>query len=88
MIGKPKTIIIKDIYDMMKQGKLITPPYQRNFVWNTKQQALLSDSILKGHYIGQMLLAKSEKSDYYNIIDGQQRIKTIYFFIENGFKLC
>lgn len=87
MIGKPKTIVIKEIYDMMKQGKLIIPPYQRNFVWNTKQQALLIDSILKGHYIGQMLLAKSEKSDYYNIIDGQQRIKTIYFFIENGFKV-
>ena len=87
MIGTQKTIIVNDVYNMMKQGRLKVPSYQRNYVWSTKQQALLIDSILNGRYIGQMLLAKSEGPDYYEIIDGQQRIKTIYFFIKNGFKV-
>lgn len=87
MVGTPKTIVVNDIYKMMKQEQLRVPSYQRNYVWTTEQQALLIDSILKGHYIGQMLLAKSEEADCYDIIDGQQRIKTIYFFIENGFKV-
>lgn len=87
MVGTPKTIIINDIYNMMKQEQLRVPSYQRNYVWTTEQQALLIDSVLKGHYIGQMLLAKSEEADCYDIIDGQQRIKTIYFFIENGFRV-
>lgn len=72
---------------MMKHGQLRVPSYQRNYVWTTDQQALLIDSILKGHYIGQMLIAKSDETDCYDIIDGQQRIKTIYFFIENGFRV-
>lgn len=73
---------------MMKQEQLRVPSYQRNYVWTTEQQAQLIDSVLKGHYIGQMLLAKSaEAADCYDIIDGQQRIKTIYFFIENGFRV-
>jgi len=87
MVGEQKTIIIKDIYDMMKQSQLKVPSYQRNYVWNIEQQTLLIDSILKGHYIGQMVLAESKDSNCYDIIDGQQRIKTIYFFIENGFKI-
>ena len=52
MVGEQKTIIIKDIYDMMKQSQLKVPSYQRNYVWNIEQQTLLIDSILKGHYIG------------------------------------
>lgn len=87
MIGKQKTIVIKDIYNMMKQRKLKVPMYQRNYVWNIEQQSRLINSILKGHYIGQMFLVKSEEPNSYDIIDGQQRIKTIYFFIENGFKV-
>ncbi len=87
MLGTPKTIVVNDIYKMMKQEQLRVPSYQRNYVWTTEQQALLIDSVLKGHYIGQMLLAKSEEADCYDIIDGQQRIKTIYFFIENGFRV-
>ena len=88
MVGTPKTIIVNDIYNMMKQEQLRVPSYQRNYVWTTEQQAQLIDSVLKGHYIGQMLLAKSaEAADCYDIIDGQQRIKTIYFFIENGFRV-
>ena len=79
MIGTQKTIIVNDIYNMMKKEQLRVPSYQRNYVWTTEQQELLIESVLKGHYIGQMLLAKSEDSDCYNIIDGQQRIKTIYF---------
>ena len=85
--GELKTIIIKDIYKMMKQGQLRVPPYQRNYVWNEEQRALLIDSVLKGHYIGQMVLAKTDKADCYDIIDGQQRLKTIYYFIENGFRI-
>lgn len=72
---------------MMKQGQLRVPPYQRNYIWNEEQQSLLIDSVLKGHYIGQMVLAKTDKADCYDIIDGQQRLKTIYYFIENGFRI-
>lgn len=72
---------------MMKQGQLKVPPYQRNYVWDEVQQALFIDSIIKGHYVGQMLLVKSEKPNCLDIVDGHQRLKTIYNFIENGFQV-
>ena len=81
------TINVNDIYKMMKQGELKVPSYQRNFVWSIEKQSLLIDSILKGYYIGQILLARSEDESCFYIIDGQQRIKTIYYFVENGFKI-
>ena len=34
-----------------------------------------------------MIDKSAEAADCYDIIDGQQRIKTIYFFIENGFRV-
>ena len=87
MLGKSKSFKIKEVYNMMKQELLKVPPYQRNFVWNIDKQELLIESILAGNYIGQMIFAKSNIENCYDIIDGQQRLKTIFYFIENGFSI-
>lgn len=87
MVGKQKTITIQNIYTMMKNKQLRVPSFQRGYVWSEEQQRLFIDSILNGYYIGYMLLLRTELQDCFDIIDGQQRLKTIYYFIENGFKI-
>ena len=87
MDKEQKQICIADVYQMMKQGQLRVPAYQREFVWSETQQELLIDSIMQGIYIGQMFIAKGEQCNSYDIIDGQQRIKTICNFIDNDFQI-
>ena len=87
MDKEQQQISIADVYQMMKQGQLRVPAYQREFVWSISQQELLIDSIMQGIYVGQMFIAKGEQCDSYDIIDGQQRIKTICNFIDNNFQI-
>lgn len=69
------------------------PEYQRGVVWSTVQKKKLIDSLLRGyplpliylHHI-KRLVAGAQRDDF-EIIDGQQRINSLYEFREGAFKL-
>lgn len=70
--------------DYFKQDKLIfNTEYQRSEVWPIKKKQTLIDSIIKEYHVGMVFLRKSE--NYYEVLDGQQRLKTIFQFMENEF---
>lgn len=74
---------IKDKYD---KGKLdLNPPYQRRFIWSLSDQQTLIDSILKGYAIPNIFLFEKRKSEF-EMVDGQQRSRTIIGFIDKQFK--
>ena len=68
------------------------PVYQRNYEWSAEQCEKLFNDILQAHKLNQFhftgsvvysLLCRGEnKIDSYVIIDGQQRLTTIYIFIK------
>ncbi len=67
------------------------PVYQRNYEWSKEQCTKLFDDILAAHkkdryhFTGSVVFAplKAEnKIDYYVVIDGQQRLTTIYILIK------
>lgn len=68
------------------------PVYQRNYEWSSEQCEKLFEDILQAHKLNQFhftgsvvysLLCRGEnKIDSYIIIDGQQRLTTIYIFIK------
>lgn len=74
------------IHKNQDEGKMVVPSYQRGFVWKKEQENELVDSIKKGLPFGSMLLYKDENKGNYRIIDGLQRSRTIYKFIENPSK--
>lgn len=68
-------------------GKLnIRPPYQREFIYDTKQKESVIDTILKGFPLNVMYWAVCE-NDHYEIIDGQQRTMSICEFIAGNFSI-
>lgn len=77
---------IKRLYSAFKTGKLnLSPPYQRNFIWSTKDQQILINSINNNIPIPNFfILEKKDKT--FEMVDGQQRSRTIISFIEKGFK--
>ena len=86
MAGEQRIFSVSEIYEMIKSGKLFGVESRRELGWNVEQKKLLIDSILKGKYIGEMVLSKPEGKDGFAVVDGRKRLRTVYDFIENGFK--
>lgn len=57
----------------------IRPAYQREFIYNTKEQEAVIDSIMKGFPINSMYWVKNEDGRY-ELLDGQQRTISICDF--------
>lgn len=74
---KPTQIAISDIF---KDVEYIVPIYQRNYAWKAKQiEQLIEDinSAKDNYYLGTLIVNQKEQS-VYEVIDGQQRLTTLY----------
>lgn len=68
-------------------GKLnIRPPYQREFIYDTKQKEAVINTILKEFPLNVMYWAVCD-DDHYEIIDGQQRTMSICEFVSGNFSI-
>lgn len=69
------------------RGSLIlNPDWQRNYVWNQHQASKLIESFLLGIPVPVVYLAKNEKGDY-EVIDGQQRLRSVFNFLDSKYSL-
>ena len=80
-----KEITISQLIEWIKKDRInLHPPYQRNFIWSSKDQKLLIDSILKGYPLPNFFIYK-KKDGTYDMVDGQQRATTISKYIKGDF---
>ncbi|MBD8017078.1 GmrSD restriction endonuclease domain-containing protein [Kaistella pullorum] len=73
-------------------GKLdVRPPFQREFVYDDKQRAMVIDTVMKGHPLNVMYWAVRDASagsaTHYEIIDGQQRTISICQYVANDYSV-
>ncbi len=54
-------LTIRNILNMVRDGNLRIPTFQRGFVWNADKVAFLMDSIYKGYPIGSLLLWRTKE---------------------------
>lgn len=88
------THTVREILDLKRSNMLyVNSEYQRGPVWNSAQKKKLIDSVLRGYPIPLIYLhhirtqvAGMQREDL-EIIDGQQRINSLYEFKEGAFKL-
>lgn len=76
---KPVTPNIKSLQLDWEDKTLQIPKYQRNFVWTLKQASLFIESLMLKLPIPTLMFLADESCNL--IIDGQQRIKSILYFI-------
>lgn len=83
-----------DLYRFTSRPELfeLNPPYQRTPVWSVRQQQLLIDSILRGYPIPPIFLKWRTRTDssekpWYDVVDGQQRIRALQSFHANEFAI-
>lgn len=83
-------IELKSISEILDKEFLI-PSYQRGYRWDTQQVEDLLEDILefinkdkakKEFYCLQPIVVKKNKDNYYRILDGQQRLTSIYIILK------
>jgi len=86
-ILKRTTFSVTDFMSWMRAGELtLSPSFQRRPVWKPKAKAFFLDTIIRGLPVP--IIFVREKTDVDNlktvreIVDGQQRLRTIFSFVE------
>lgn len=74
----------REIISMYKDGELLKPELQRKYVWGRNEASRFIDSILLGLPVPSIFFAK-EPNETKLIIDGYQRIMTVYDFVTGTF---
>ena len=67
-------------------GTFIVPDFQRRSVWDDSRKSKLIESFLRGLPVPPVFLFTTTGSSF-SIIDGLQRINTVYSYVHNEFKL-
>ena len=80
----PNDFNLSTLFSLMNNGIVKIPPFQRNYVWDIKQASKLIESIILGLPIPQVFLYEKGKNNFL-VIDGQQRLLSIYFFVKQRF---
>lgn len=75
-----------NIVEMIDSGFMEMPLFQRNFVWDIKRASKFIESLILGLPVPELFVyIEDDEESTYKIIDGQQRILSIYFFIKGKF---
>lgn len=73
---------VRDLISHLKDGKLnLKPPYQRNFIWTPNEQKELIESINSNYPLPSLFLFKNSNG-ILDVVDGQQRTRTLLRFID------
>ena len=84
IIASPNDFNIGTIFNFINSGVVKIPGFQRNFVWDVKRASKLIESIIIGLPIPQIFLYEQSRN-HFLVIDGQQRLMSIYYFINQRF---
>ncbi len=83
---------ILDFIQWHEKGELdLAPKFQRRSVWSPRAQSYLMDTIIRGKPIPKIFMRQEvnpkTKKTRREIVDGQQRIRTVLSFVADGFKI-
>lgn len=80
----PNDFNIQTLFSLIDNGVIKMPPFQRNYVWDIKRASKLIESIILGLPVPQVFLYEKGRNIFF-VIDGQQRLLSIYFFMKQRF---
>ena len=90
--SRPIQTLLNQIRNLNKRDGIdLQPDYQRGYIWSTDFKDKLLYSIIKSYPIGNVSLRvrteKNSKGAMQEVVDGQQRLTTIYKFIEGEYNI-
>jgi hypothetical protein len=82
----PADFTLQGLFDKWEADQLQLPKFQRQFVWKIYQSSRLIESFLLGLPVPPVFLYKDKTSQKLVVIDGQQRLLSVFFFFNGNFK--
>ena len=80
----PSDFNVMTLVQLVKSGWMHIPGFQRHFVWDRSRASRLIESLILGLPVPQLFLYQQDR-DRSLLIDGQQRLMSIYYFKEQRF---
>jgi uncharacterized protein with ParB-like and HNH nuclease domain len=84
LTSSPNDFNVLTIQSFIESGSVKIPGFQRNYVWDIKRASKLIESLLLGLPVPQIFLYEESRNKFL-VIDGQQRLMSIYYFIKQRF---
>ena len=82
--ASPNDFNVMTLHSFVDSGSVRIPGFQRNFVWDIGRSSRLIESLILGLPVPQLFLYEQERNRFL-VIDGQQRLMSIYYFIKKRF---
>ena len=80
----PNDFNVSTLFTFIESGTIIIPGFQRHYVWDVKKASRLIESLILGLPVPQLFLYEEARNRLL-VIDGQQRLMSIYYFIKQRF---
>ncbi|TFD30285.1 GmrSD restriction endonuclease domain-containing protein [Cryobacterium cryoconiti] len=84
IVSSPNDWNYSTIVNFIESGAMKIPAFQRNYVWDKKRASKLIESLLIGLPVPQVFLYEESRNNFI-VIDGQQRLLTLYFYAKGRF---
>jgi hypothetical protein len=81
---------ISDFLEWKSNNQIeLSPDFQRRSVWPEKAKSYLIDTILRGKPIPKVIMTQRmvDRRVQRIVVDGQQRLRAIYDFVEGNFRI-
>jgi hypothetical protein len=82
--ASPNDFNVLTIFSFIVSGAVRIPGFQRNYVWDIKRASKLIESLIIGLPVPQIFLYEEGRNRFL-VIDGQQRLMSIYYFMKQRF---
>jgi uncharacterized protein with ParB-like and HNH nuclease domain len=82
--ASPHDFNVLTLFSFIESGIVKIPEFQRNFVWDRVRASKFIESLIIGIPVPQIFLYEQARNKFL-VIDGQQRLMTIYYFMKKRF---
>lgn len=87
LVTQPYDLVVRTIVGQIDDTSLLVrPPYQRGYVWDNGRASRLIESLLMNIPIPACYFAEEDNGTH-TVIDGQQRLYSIWRYVNNQFRL-
>lgn len=81
----PADFTLEVLHQKWKNKDFEIPSFQRGYVWKQAQASKLIESFLLGLPVPPIFLFASKEDERQLVVDGQQRMKTVFYFFDGTF---
>ncbi|SOD15136.1 DUF262 domain-containing protein [Pedobacter xixiisoli] len=76
---------VDSLIKRIKDEVIFVPPFQRQYVWNMDEASKFIESLILGLPVPGIFLSKEKDTNRLLVVDGQQRLLSLYFFYQGYF---